>query len=242
MNFIDSKVTNAAPCEIAPCETVRSEFSAYLDGAVSGLAMAAIAEHLEACNPCAEEFDGLRSVQQSLADLGPATPPDQLQAQLRAAIAVERERGTYLSPMRQIAHRFGLAWRSWLAPAALRVSGGLAAAIVLLAGLGWMFGAPIAVQANDDNLAHLVAPHYLYSEVAPLPIPMDRDVPILVEAKVDTQGRVYDYAIVAGPNDPAVRLRVEENLLSSVFTPATLFGAPVRGHVVMTYMGVSVHG
>jgi len=39
-----------------------------------------------------------------------------------------------------------------------------------------------------------------------------------------------------------VRLRVEENLLSSVFTPATLFGAPVRGHVVMTYMGVSVHG
>ena len=241
MNYINSEASSPT-IPLSACEPIRAEFSAYLDGAVSGIAMAAIAAHLEACNPCSQEFEDWRAVQQSLTGLGPAMPPAELHSHLLTAIAVEREHGTHLSPARQITRRFSMAWQTWLAPAALRVSGGLAAAIVLLAGLGWMFGAPIAVQANDDNLAHLVAPHYLYSEVAPLPIPMDRDVPVLVEAKVDTQGRVYDYAIVAGPNDPAVRLRVEENLLSSVFTPATLFGAPVRGHVVMTYMGVSVHG
>jgi hypothetical protein len=59
---------------------------------------------------------------------------------------------------------------------------------------------------------------------------------------VDTQGRVYDYAIIEGPTDSAVQVRVEENLLSSVFKPATVFGVPVRGHVVMTYMGLSVQG
>jgi hypothetical protein len=39
-----------------------------------------------------------------------------------------------------------------------------------------------------------------------------------------------------------VKIRVENNLLTSVFTPATVFGVPVRGHVVITYTGVSVRG
>jgi hypothetical protein len=59
---------------------------------------------------------------------------------------------------------------------------------------------------------------------------------------VDTRGRVYDYTIVDGPRDQAVRLEVEQNLLSSVFTPATVFGVPVDGHVMVTYTGVSVRG
>jgi hypothetical protein len=123
---------------------------------------------------------------------------------------------------------------------ALRVSGGLAAAVVIAASLGWVFGAPI--QANDDRLAHLVAPRYLYSQVPPQPIAAGRDVPIVVEALVDTEGRVYDYEILAGPTDRAVQVRVQQNLLASVFKPATVFGVPVRGHVVLTYMGLSVRG
>ena len=220
------------------CEAMRAEFSDYLDGAISGVAMATIAAHLEGCEACDQEFESWRAIQQSLASLGPAIPPAQLQLQLRQALAVERERGTHLSPL----GRFGVAWESWLAPAALRFSGGLAAAIVLLGGLGWMFGAPLTVQANDENLAHLVAPRYLYSEVPPQPVTLDHDLPIMVEAQVDTRGQVYDYSIIAGPSDPAVRLSVEKNLLSSVFKPATLFGTPVRGHVVLTYAGVSVRG
>lgn len=220
------------------CESIRTEFSDYLDGAVSGVAMATIADHLEACSGCAEEFDGLLAVQQSLAELGPATPPAHLQAQLRQAIAMERERGTHLP----LLSRFRLAWDDWLASAALRGTGGLVATIVLLGGFAWMFSAPLTVQANDDNLAQFVAPRFLYSQVTPQPIELDRDAPILVEAKVDTNGRVYDYAIITGSVDPVVRLRVEENLLSSVYKPATLFGAPVRSHVVLTYTGVSVRG
>jgi hypothetical protein len=200
--------------------------------------MAAIASHLDSCSPCSEEFASQRAVQQSLSDLGPAPAPARLQAQLLQAVAAERARGSNLSAPR----RFADAWQGWLAPLALRFSGAIAATVILLAGLGWMFGAPLAVQANDDNLAHLVAPHYMYSQVPPMPIATDRDIPILVEAKVDTSGRVYDYAILNGPKDPAVQIRVQQNLLASVFRPATAFGIPVRGNVVITYMGVSVHG
>jgi hypothetical protein len=76
--------------------------------------------------------------------------------------------------------------------------------------------------------------------VPPEPIETRHEAPILVDAKVDMRGRVYDYTILDGPSDAAVRLRVEQNLLSSVFRPATVFGVPVDGHVMLTYAGVSV--
>jgi len=91
-------------------------------------------------------------------------------------------------------------------------------------------------------MAHLVAPRYLYSEVPPDPITTRHDVPIIVEALVDSKGRVYDYTILAGPDDPDLKVRVENNLLGSIFKPATVFGVPVHGHVLMTYTGVSVRG
>jgi len=222
------------------CEQVRLEFDAYLDSAMSGVEMQAMAGHLEACVPCAREFDELRLLQQYLSGLGTATAPDRLQQQLCETLAVERERGTHLAWQGRIL----LSWKSWLAPLVLRVSGGLAAALVLAGGLGWLFAAPLvsSVQANDENMAHLVAPHYLYSEVPAQPIDTHRDVPVVVEAQVDAQGRVYDYRIVAGPEDPAVKMKVEENLLASVYKPATAFGVPVRGQVVVTYAGVVVRG
>jgi hypothetical protein len=222
------------------CEAARAEFDAYLDSAMSGLEMQAIAGHLESCISCSREFADQRLLQQHLGELGAATAPEHLQRNLLDTLAIEREHGTHLSWR----GRAVLAWKTWLAPLALRVSGGLVAAMVLAAGLGWLFAAPLvsSVQANDENMAHMVSPRYLYSQVPSQPIETRHDVPIVVEAMVDTQGRVYDYQIVAGPQDPAVQMKVEQNLLASVFTPATAFGVPVRGQVVLTYAGVMVKG
>ena len=220
------------------CSGVQAEFSAYLDGAVSGVEMAVISSHLKDCEDCAQDFKVWRQVQQSLGELGPQTPPARLQTRLRAAIAAERERGAHL-PFYQ---RALLIWKTSMAPLALRLSGGFAATLVLAGGLVWAFGAPITVQANDDAMANLVAPHYMYSQVPPEPISTLRDVPIVVDAMVDSSGRVYRYTILEGPSDNDVKVRVENNLLSSIFTPATVFGVPVKGHVVMTYTGISVRG
>ena len=221
-----------------PCRDVRGKFSAYLDGGLSGQVRASIAAHLRSCPACGQEFAAWVSVQESLSALGPARPPEGLQAQLRDALRAEREQNTHLS----LGGRLELIWNDVLAPAALRVAGGLAIAIVLLGSLMWMYTPAITVQANDDRRAHLTSPRYLYSQVPLSAVHTRHDTPVLVEAKVDTQGRVYDYVIVAGPMDQAVQRRVERNLLSSIFKPATAFGVPVLGRIVLTYTGVSVRG
>ena len=239
MSFEAKNPAKQNPQQLA-CEVAREEFGAYLDGAMSGVEMLAMAGHLESCLPCSREFTELRLLQQRLGELGMATTPQLLQQHLLDTLALERERCTHLDWRRRLA----LAWENWLAPLAVRVSGGLTAALVLAGGLGWLFAAPMvsSVQANDENMAHLVAPRYLYSQVPAQPIETRHDVPIVIEAMVDTEGRVYDYQIVQGPQDPEIKLKVEENLLASVFKPATAFGVPVRGQVVVTYAGVVVRG
>jgi hypothetical protein len=217
------------------CGKVREQFTPYLDGRITGVEMATVATHLDTCRGCALEFDGLRAMQQALGQLGPAAAPARLQSRLRETIRAEFERGTHLSWTARLSKVF--------AAYAFQMAGGLGLAVVVLGGLTWLFGAPLAaVNASDDRMTHLIAPQYLYSQVPPQPIATQNDVPILVDALVDAHGRVYDYHILTGPADPQVRARVEENLLDSVFRPATVFGTPVNGHVMLTYMGVSVRG
>lgn len=222
----------------APCAEARGAFSPYLDGALTGLEMRQVAAHLEACAGCAAEFEAWREMQAALGELGPAKAPADLQRQLRSAIGLERDRGSYLS----LTGRLGLLWQRSIAPRAVQAAGGLAAALLLAAGVFRLFGPGVEVQANDDGLAHLIAPHYLYSQVPPTAVQTGHDVPVVVDATVDERGRVCDYKIIDGALNPGARLEVEQNLLSSVFRPATVFGVPVIGHVMVTYTGVSVRG
>jgi hypothetical protein len=97
------------------------------------------------------------------------------------------------------------------------------------------------VLANDQPLGAMTDPHFLYSTNAPGDVIPARE-PVVVEAQVNAAGQVYDYAIVSGPRDAAVRIRVEGQLLSSVYEPASSFGVPVCGRVVITFAGVSAHG
>lgn len=222
------------------CQKSQSLFSAYLDGAVSGRQMQQIARHLESCSGCAEEFAALRAMQRSLGALGPAKPPADLGLKLRLAISHEQAR-------RKSSWRdsLSLKWDNAIRPMLVQISAGFAGAVIFIGSIGLLLGmvaAPEPVMANDEPLGAMTAPHYLYSTVNPSAIVSDHDSVIVVEALVNAQGRVYDYNIVSGAEDPAVQKQVVNHLLMSVFEPASVFGAPVRGRVVLTFSGISVRG
>lgn len=221
------------------CVGARSSFSDYLDGALDGRRMGDLAFHLEGCAPCAAEFATWRSVQSVLGELGPSQPPPAFQEQLRDVLAGEQRRGHHLSPFR----RLGAFGRNTVGPLCLRLGAGLGAALVLVGTTVWFIGSAAPVQANDDRMADLHPPRFLYTGVAVAPIASSSHyVAVMVEANVDARGRVYDYTILEGPHDSATRARIEANLLASVFKPATVFGEPVPGNAMITYTAISVRG
>ena len=124
-----------------------------------------------------------------------------------------------------------LKWDNAVRPMLVQVSAGFAGAVLLVGSIGLLLGivaAPEPVMANDEPLGAMTAPHYLYSTASPADIVSDHDSLIVVEAFVNDQGRVYDYNIVSGPEDAAVRNQIADHLLMSVFEPASVFGVPVR--------------
>ncbi len=237
---LNGGVGSVQPFASDSCEPVRSALSSYLDGAVTGVEMQVIASHLDDCSACAAEFALTRTVQQTLATLGPSRVPVDLSLRLRLAISHEGRR-TWSSRL----DRLNLKWQNALRPLVMQASAGLAGAVLLLGSILFLLGAMSAanpVMANDEPLGAMTAPHYLYSVAGIQPVTTAEDSTIVVEASVNARGQVYDYRIVSGPQDAAVRNQVVDRLLSSVFRPASVFGVPIRGHVVMTFAGISVRG
>ena len=224
------------------CNAMRTKFTEYLDGRLSGREMQSVAAHLEGCRECAGEWKSLEQAQSSLAALGPAPVPEELLLRINVAISHERARRRQ-SPF----HALDLAWKNAVGPFLLQASAGFASAVLLLGTvivLVGMFAQPESVQATaDEPLGNLTAPHFLYlssvvgdSQIGAI------SGPIVIEAYVNGEGQVYDYRIISGPTDEATRGRVVDLLLGSRSEPARRFGQPISGLAVLSFSGVSVRG
>ncbi|WP_446741915.1 zf-HC2 domain-containing protein [Silvibacterium acidisoli] len=241
------------------CNAIRSQFSSYLDGAMTGVTMQQVAAHLESCAACSREFASWRNMQQVLTDLGPAKAPADLALRLRVAISQEQQRTT-----KQSLARWQVRWSNTFAPFLLRASAGFASAVLLIGSVALLIGAfaaPEPVEARDEPAGAATSPRFLYSMnesnapelgvdhagdvknvgEAKVTVSDDSDS-VIVEAYVNDEGRVYDYHIISGPHDAAARARIENLLLFSIFEPARVFGEPVRGVALVSFSGIAVQG
>lgn len=223
------------------CSTIRAQFSDYLDGNLTGVAMQSVAGHLDGCSACAADFGLWRQSQQVLANLEPVRPPADLALRIRVALSQEQARTA-----KNFFATWKVRWENTFAPFLLQASAGLASAIVLIGTLTFLIGAfaaPEPANATDEPLGMASAPHFLYSTLeTDAGTVSHKGSPVTVEVFVDQQGRVYDYDIVSGPADPATRAELESLLLTSVFLPATTYGQPVKGVALLTFSDVSVQG
>ncbi len=173
----------------------------------------------------------------------PMQTPADLQLRLRVALSHERVRAQRRWSGR-LAHQWHLLRENTLRPAGMR-GAVIAAAVLLLVFVGGMLGALApqqAVEANDIPLIGFSAPRYLYSTagVARHLSSVDQS-PLMIEAKINAQGRIYDYRVISGSVDNTTEAALRDRLLGGVFKPASFFGEPVRGTVVLTFADVDVH-
>ena len=227
---------------MSECDSVRSKFSEYLDGRLTGHEMRSISAHLESCRGCAAEWSQLRRTQMALASLGPVPEPQDLLLRIRVAVSQERARSR-----RNPLQSWKLAWDNTVGPFLLQAAAGFASAVLLLGTvivLVGMFTRPEMAQGADEPLGMATSPHflYVYGAVSSSDQVRDLSAPVVVEAYINPQGEVYDYRIVSGPVDAETRSHVENMLLWSHFEPARFFGQPVRGLAVLSFSGVSVRG
>jgi hypothetical protein len=114
----------------------------------------------------------------------------------------------------------------------------------MLAGVALLIGmfAPEPLLARDEPLGMASSPRFLYTSPVSAEGVADGNNPVVVQAFVNGEGRVYDYVIVSGNADNKTRSQLKDTLLFSVFAPARVFNQPVSGTVLLSFSGVSVRG
>ena len=225
------------------CTPIRERFSFYLDGDVNGLEMQQIGAHLDTCPSCRTEFAEWKSMQRALMAARSAPLPENLAVRLRVALSHERS-----DAQRTFVQRFVDRWELYrdntLRPFGVQAAVAVAAVVLLVFSFSLLgaVAAPSSVEANDTPLTGFSAPRYMYSvQGSAADIEVSPDRPLLVEAQVNAQGRVYEYRVISGPSDVDTESRLRNQMVHAVFEPAHVFGFPVPGRVLLTYAGISVH-
>jgi hypothetical protein len=224
---------------VSKCAHLREQFSAYLDGAVTGAVMHEIAAHLEVCSGCSVEFAQWRNAQSLVSSIGRAKAPENLGLRLRVALSQQMANTT-----EEKFARGRVRWQNTMLPLMWRVTAGFASTVAMLGAVALLIGvfSPEPLLARDEPLGKASSPRFLYTSPEPAEGVADGNNPVVVQAFVNGEGRVYDYIIVSGNADNKTRSQLKDTLLFSVFAPARVFGQPVPGTVLLSFSGVSVRG
>jgi anti-sigma factor RsiW len=213
------------------CKQAKSMFSIYLDGAVSGHEMRAISAHLEGCGTCHTSYLSLQRTQTLLSSLGSRKAPSDLPLRLKLAIQQERS-NTAVRVLQNLGLRFEHALNNFMLPA----TAGLVTAVIMFGVLIGCFALPQV--ANDIPTSLYTPPRLTAGPYAIEGI----DGPVLIEASVDSSGRVLDYRILSGHESDRLRMKIDNALIFTTFEPARAFGSPASGHVVLAFSTVNVKG
>ncbi|MGH9393446.1 MAG: anti-sigma factor family protein [Terriglobales bacterium] len=214
------------------CARYRPALSAYLDGELEPWDSGGLIRHLEACPHCAAELADFRALGALMRDLPAPPPPPDLALRLRVEAShysVRGERWEYWKL------RLTTAFHALAMPAAV----GTAVALCLFSALAGGVRTKSAHSSRPDVQVGMDAtpPRLINSSGFGV------GGSVVVEAQIDSTGHVYGYNVLSGAPDAQVISRLNNQLLLSVFQPATtIFGQPTNGHLVVSFGTVDVRG
>ena len=221
------------------CTWTKERLLAYRNGELDGFAQAVVRLHLRWCSDCFEEYECAENVSSPLLTLQTPQAPHSLNTQIRAALSLELARGSrwqwQLAQLRA-------AFRESLRPMAVRALGGALSALVLFGTLMPDLWATRALAADDIPVTYLaqrlVSAPSLHE---PGPYRMPPNTTVLVY--VDMRGGAYKFDLPDEQNtDRKLRAEIAKALLFAEFQPATVFGQPVAGRVLLTFTSCTVKG
>ncbi len=219
------------------CTKARLLLSQHLDGALETAQARKLDEHLEACGVCQEELASLRQMKSLLGTVGRKAAPSDMALRLRLAISREAAQ-VRVSPLEALRFRLQNATNAFMVPA----TAGLLSAILFFGLLIGFFAIP-----SNSNDVPVSTVFYTPPELAVSPFGMTDNISsdsVVVEAYVDSNGRVQDYKVLSSPdgNVNDIDPMIKNMLIFTIFRPATAYGRPTAGKAVLSFSQINVKG
>lgn len=218
------------------CQGVRKSLSEYLDQQLAREERTRVAEHLARCRDCATQMDEMEGLRTGLRELSVAPVPEYLRTQLLVLASREKVRrnATRTLPLalRSCGQRLRFVLDNMMRPLALPFAGGVVSALFLFSMLVPTLGFRPSIGTD--------VPIRIYTSAALVDVPMygiSNDEAV-IELYIDDRGQAMDYSIQRGKLSPEMQADLTKMIFYSHFTPATWFGQPTNGRVLVSWRRV----
>ncbi len=216
------------------CVQIRDHFSDYLDDRCAPDARKAIRYHLSFCDPCQEQLEQMQWVGEELRALPRRQVPPDLALRLRVQVSQELNKKPWSEYCSECWERFEEALRPFLQPA----TGGVLTAIICF---GLIMGSQVVPITDIPDVTVQVVTPARVQALAPMDFNTS-DAGLVVVTQIDAEGRVKGYQVVSGEGSPELMQRLDRMIYFSVFQPATMFGRPTDGEVILSLRRITVRG
>jgi hypothetical protein len=214
------------------CANVLTLLQEYMDDSLGWKETDKIDQHLRVCSRCAQELHQLKSLQQLMRSLSRKELPRDLD--LRMKILASKQSPGFWS------QRAFARLKDAVRPIAIPAVSGVVLTFLFFVPLLSIFFTGANLNASDKDI-----PSGIFTEPRPQLVYISQFVklenfrlvkePITLEVEVAQDGSVRHYNILKGPNDPATVKSLDEFLYFEVkIDPATLFGRPTEGKIVLS--------
>ncbi len=212
------------------CVEIRNHFSDYVDGLCAPAVRKSIRYHLSFCDVCREQLEEWQAVHEELQALPRRRVPPELALRLR----VQMSQMLHRVPLSQLWVRLENALKPLLIPA----TGGVMTAVICFC---LIMGSQVVPVTQIPDVAVQVVTPARVRELAPMDFNTgDNGVVVLTE--INAQGHVEGYRLLSGQRSPELIQRLDRMMYFSKFQPATNFGKPTNGQVVLSLRRITVRG
>ncbi len=218
------------------CTEAKRLFSPMLDSMLDDNQNQALDEHLGSCEDCTAEFTTLRRTKWLMTTMTPRMAPPELAVQLKVAVS------QHLA-MRRISRwdSLQIRWENALNAFMFPAAAGLVSAVLIF---GLLIGVlvPARLSSANDVPTGLYTPPEMTLAPFGLESGMANGDAVLVEVVIDSHGRVQDYRVLNEPGRSELSPEMKNALIFTQFRPATSFGLPTSGRLVISFSNINVGG
>jgi hypothetical protein len=219
------------------CDSVKKLMSSFIDSMVTVEEAQRVESHIATCEPCQRHLQSYVSVRNLVAGIESPPLPEDMILETRVKLSHARNKNFLI----RLENRLKYILRPMVVPVLLGTSLTMLLFGILLGSLASESTVLAQSRVNEPPLYPLFQP--VRTENAnwirfTSDDKQEFEEPLTIETHVDHDGRVIDYQILRGPENPEVDGWIRQLLSLARFTPATAFGKPVESRMILSFVAV----
>jgi hypothetical protein len=220
------------------CSPIQQLMSPFIDSMVTAEEATRVESHVAGCEPCQRQLQSYISVRSLVARIEAPPVPEDMVLETRVLLSHARNDNS----MVRLENRLNNLLKPLVAPVLLGTSLTMLLFGVLLGSM-----TPEATVLAQDRFeeppvyrlfqpVHTGNPNWI--RFAWNNKQQSLDETLTIETDVGHEGRVIDFRVLSGPQNPEVNSWLRGVLSLAQFTPATAFGKPVESKIILSFVAV----